>query len=105
MSWVLILNSDYVAKPPAVCGGYKTFEEAIRAGDLATAFINFKGTFGYRGSRMPFYTSYVVIPGIDEIDGQSLHCYLEIVNGPSYGTDEDGMIKRIKLGFPNPDHS
>ncbi len=58
MSYVLILNSDYVNKPPAVIGGYPSCVEAEQAGDLATAF---KG--GIRHEASPFYTSYVVVPG------------------------------------------
>ena len=58
MSWVLILNSGYIQKPPAVIGGYPTREEAERAGDLATAFKN-ESPF----EREPFYLSYSVIPG------------------------------------------
>ena len=58
MSWVLILNSDITAKPPAVVGGYKTREEAEQAGNLATAFDN-----DFMFSSGPFYKYYVVIPG------------------------------------------
>lgn len=57
MSWVLILNSSWTQKPPAVIGGYLTRAEAERAGDAATAFKN-DGP-----SQMPFYTTYHVIPG------------------------------------------
>lgn len=63
MSWVLILNSSYTAKPPAVVGGYDTREAAETAGDAATAFKNEEGPIGFHSSRMPFYISYVVIPG------------------------------------------
>ena len=58
MSWVLILNSDINAKPPAVIGGYATRVEAEAAGEFATAFDNEP-----QWPRLPFYTSYVVVPG------------------------------------------
>jgi len=58
MSWVLILDSDINAKPPAVVGGYATRAEAEAAGELATAFDNEK-----QFPHLPHYTSYVVIPG------------------------------------------
>jgi hypothetical protein len=57
MSWVLILNSDVVAKPPAIIGGYATREEAETAGDLATDFSNLPEFAS------PYYISYSVIPG------------------------------------------
>lgn len=58
MSWILILNSNINAKPPAVIGGYATREDAERAGDAATAFDNEP-----EWPQLPFYTNYVVIPG------------------------------------------
>lgn len=57
MNWVLILNSNVAAKPPAVIGGYKTQVEAETAGDLATAFSS------EQFASIPYYSSYVVIPG------------------------------------------
>jgi len=58
MSWVLILNSGLIQKPPAVVGGYPTREEAERAGDLATAITDRE-----QFQRLPYYTHYLVIPG------------------------------------------
>lgn len=57
MSWVLILNTGYIQKPPAVIGGYPSRAEAERAGELATAFDNAVDC------RLPYYTEYLVIPG------------------------------------------
>ena len=89
--WVLILNSDYVAKPPAVIGGYSTREEAERVGDLATSFENLfenkEGVLGWYSSVMPFYTSYIVIPGAAAAGPLAMtSCALE--------RDEHGRITR-----------
>ena len=56
MSWVLILVSSEIPKPPAVVGGYQTREEAEQAGELATAYDVEK--YG-----IPYFTRYSVIPG------------------------------------------
>lgn len=60
MSWVLILNTDYVAKPPTIIGGYATREEAEAAGETATAFKNKPNQVLVSS---PYYCRYSVIPG------------------------------------------
>lgn len=67
MSWVLILNSDYTAKPPAVIGGYPTREAAEAAGDAATAFVSAPPY------DLPYYTHYLVMPGAAVDAGGSTH--------------------------------
>lgn len=87
MSWVLILNSNVVAKPPAVIGGYKTRVEAETAGDLATAFIG-----SSMSASMPYYSSYVVIPGAacSEPAGSTYSCVER---------NDDWMLERYKKKF------
>lgn len=86
MSWVLILNSNVVAKPPAVVGGYKTRVEAEAAGDAATAFSS------EHFASVPYYSSYIVIPGAacSEPIG-STHSFV--------GTNEDFFLERVTNRF------
>ena len=56
MSWVLILTSSYLARPPAVVGGYPTRDDAEQAGELATAYDEEKNL-------TPDFCHYTVVPG------------------------------------------
>lgn len=100
MTWVLILNSPITAKPPAVIGGYLTRETAEQAGDAATAFKNVQGDSGWYSSVIPYYTSYVVIPGaaVDEPAG-STH---SVVYVPNLEPNEYGKIFRKTERFDAP---
>jgi hypothetical protein len=88
VTWVLILNSDYVQKPPAVIGGYTTKFDAERAGDAATWYENKEGTLGYHSTAMPFYTRYNIIPAGNVTPTESIQCEL--------CRQEDGQIIRKK---------
>ena len=97
MSWVLILNSNYTQKPPAVVGGYPSLVQAESAGDLATAFGEPApdAAMGYHSVPYPYYTSYLVIPGAAaNYPLQSLYCRIERRFDP-----DDGKLVRIKERF------
>lgn len=90
--WVLILDTPYNQKPPLAIGGYDTREEAEKAGSLALSFDNVETSMGYFGSRMPHFTSYVVIPGAACMEAAgATSC--ELVR------DDDGKIRAVVRRF------
>jgi hypothetical protein len=97
VTWVLILDSSWTTKPPAVIGGYATREEAERAGDLATAFEPYDPEI-INGHSMPYWIRYVVVPGAAAFGPLgSTHC--ELQRGDWSGS-RPGEITRITRRFP-----
>jgi hypothetical protein len=64
--WILILNSSWIAKPPAVIGGFKTLDEAEASGDLATHF--WPPTEDWGPGRTGDWTSYTIVPMSEPAD-------------------------------------